>query len=119
MLKTTVKKKGASILEEFCQRTSLHGWNFCFREDRPVLHTIVWLGLIFFSWLVVGFLIYENALDFSRATVSYNLESPTVPLSEVFFPSIALCNMNSLRKSFILNPLKACCTWKLFLGYGY
>jgi hypothetical protein len=29
------------------------------------------------------------------------LESPTVPLDDVFFPSVVVCNMNSLRKSFI------------------
>jgi hypothetical protein len=29
------------------------------------------------------------------------LESPTVPLDDVFFPSVVVCNMNSARKSFI------------------
>jgi len=33
--------------------------------------------------------------------VSYNLESPTVALDDVFFPSVVICNMNVLRKSFI------------------
>lgn len=35
------------------------------------------------------------------STVSYNLESPTVALDDVFFPSVVVCNMNALRKSFI------------------
>jgi hypothetical protein len=29
------------------------------------------------------------------------LESATIPLDEVFFPSFVVCNMNTLRKSFI------------------
>ena len=33
--------------------------------------------------------------------MAYNLESPTVPLDEVFFPSMVVCNMNTLRRSFI------------------
>lgn len=33
--------------------------------------------------------------------MSYNLESPTVALDDVFFPSVVVCNMNQLRKSFI------------------
>jgi len=33
--------------------------------------------------------------------VSYNLQSPTVALDDVFFPSATVCSMNALRKSFI------------------
>ena len=40
-------------------------------------------------------------LEFLASTVSYNLESPTVALDDVFFPSVVVCNMNALRKSFI------------------
>lgn len=39
--------------------------------------------------------------EFTLSTVSYNLESPTVPLDDVYFPSVVICNMNSLRRSFI------------------
>ena len=39
--------------------------------------------------------------EFREATVRYSLESATVPLDEVFFPSVTLCNMNTLRSSFI------------------
>ena len=38
--------------------------------------------------------------------MAYNLESPTVPLDEVFFPSMVICNMNTLRRSFIEAILK-------------
>ena len=33
--------------------------------------------------------------------MSYRLDSATVPLNEVFFPSVVICNMNTLRRSFI------------------
>ena len=45
-------------------------------------------------------------LEFLGATVSYELESPTVSLEDVFFPSVVMCNMNILRKSFILSLMK-------------
>jgi hypothetical protein len=38
--------------------------------------------------------------------VSYNLQSPTVSLEEVFFPSVVVCNMNTLRSSFIYSLLE-------------
>ena len=44
--------------------------------------------------------------EFLEATVSYELESPTVSLEDVFFPSVVLCNMNILRQSFIMALMK-------------
>ena len=45
-------------------------------------------------------------LEFFEAKVSYQMESPTVSLENVFFPSVALCNMNVLRKTFVLSLIK-------------
>ena len=44
--------------------------------------------------------------DFLNATVSYELESPTVALDYVYFPSVTLCSMNNLRKSFIYSLME-------------
>ena len=35
----------------------------------------------------------------------YNIKSPTVDLSNVFFPSLVVCNLNILRRSFIISLL--------------
>ena len=39
--------------------------------------------------------------EFQNSSVKYSLESPTVSLDEVFFPSLTVCNMNLLRRSFV------------------
>jgi hypothetical protein len=44
--------------------------------------------------------------EFQVSTVAYNLVSPTVPLDEIFFPSVVVCNMNTLRKSFVFSMLR-------------
>ncbi len=44
--------------------------------------------------------------EFTEATVSFNLESPTVPLTEVYFPSMVVCNANVLRRSFTHSLLR-------------
>ena len=36
-----------------------------------------------------------------ESTVAYSLDKPSVSLDHVFFPSVTLCNMNTLRRSFI------------------
>ena len=35
----------------------------------------------------------------------YNIKSPTVNLDHVFFPSVVVCNMNIMRRSFIISLL--------------
>ena len=40
--------------------------------------------------------------DFQESSVAFNLFSPTVPLTEVIFPSLTICNMNTLRRSLVL-----------------
>ena len=44
--------------------------------------------------------------DFMESTVAYSLDKPTVSLEHVFFPSVTLCNMNALRKSFIVSLMR-------------
>ena len=44
-------------------------------------------------------------LEFSESTVVYNIKSPTVNLDHVFFPSVVVCNMNVMRRSFITSLL--------------
>ena len=95
-----------SALQEFCENTSLHGYTFLFHENKSGWHTLGWIIVILASFLVGGMMIGMNIMEFMRATVSFNLESPTTPLSEVFFPSIVVCNLNSMRKSFVHSLLR-------------
>ena len=47
----------------------------------------------------------HSLTDFVDSYVAYNLDSPTVSLEHVFFPSVTICNMNTLRRSFITSLL--------------
>ena len=90
-------------LKDFCERTSLHGWAFLpYRGFKP-LQNVFWLSAIITSIACASIIIFGHYIEFKNATVSYQIESPTVPLEQVFFPSITLCNMNKLRKSFIFS----------------
>ena len=46
-----------------------------------------------------GFFLSNNTSEFLNATVQTTLDG-SVPLSEVFFPSVVVCNINQIRKSF-------------------
>ncbi len=46
-----------------------------------------------------GFFLHNNTSEFLKSTVQTTLDG-SVPLSEVFFPSVVVCNINQIRKSF-------------------
>ena len=52
------------------------------------------------SFLLSGYFLHNNTVDFFRSTVITTLDTHTVPLSEIFFPSVVVCNINQIRKSF-------------------
>ena len=41
--------------------------------------------------------LYSNTIDFMNATVVTTVDTMTVPLSEVFFPSVVVCNINQVH----------------------
>ena len=85
---------------EFCNHTSLHGWRYL--ADSKISHpkNIFWFLILCISISGASFLIYHNTLTFRNATIITTVETMTAPLSEIFFPSITVCNINQARKSF-------------------
>ncbi len=85
----------------YCQWTSLHGFNFFGYPERSSTRTIFWLVVILVSTTLGLVVVGTNIKDFSSSTVSYDLDTPTLPLDGVLFPGMVLCNMNQMRSSFI------------------
>ena len=87
--------------KDFCEQTSLHGWNFLLFRNFKSRHVMFWTFIIIsaFTWCVV--MIYLNAKEFSEATVDFQTETLTKPLNDVHFPSIFISNKNMFRKSII------------------
>ena len=46
--------------------------------------------------------LYSNTIDFMNATVVTTVDTMTVPLSEVFFPSVVVCNINQVNIFLVL-----------------
>ncbi|XP_040569382.1 acid-sensing ion channel 4 [Lepeophtheirus salmonis] len=58
-----------------------------------------WTLIVSASVISGGFFLYNNTREFLNATVQTTLDG-SVSLSEVFFPSVVVCNINQIRKSF-------------------
>ena len=84
----------------FCKRTGLHGWQYLGESNSPVLKRCFWFVVIFSSIISAAVLIYYNTVVFQTSTVLVSVETMTAPLSQIYFPSVTVCNINQARKSF-------------------
>ncbi len=91
---------------KYCQWTSLHGFNFLVYPGQTWSQIIFWIAIVVTSLAGASFLVFNNVADFAASTVTYDLVTQTHPLSDVIFPSLAICNMNQLRSSFIWSLIK-------------
>lgn len=91
------------IMEDFsafCKRTSLHGLQYLGDAGTHPLKKIFWFAVIIISIISAAILIYFNTVVFRKSTVLVSVETMTAPLSEIYFPSVTVCNINQARKSF-------------------
>ena len=84
----------------FCKRTSLHGLQYLGDAGTHPLKKLFWFAVIIISIISAAILIYFNTVVFRKSTVLVSVETMTAPLSEIYFPSVTVCNINQARKSF-------------------
>ena len=69
------------------------------RSRLNAFRSAFWTLIVMLSVVSGGFFLSNNTSEFLNATVQTTLDG-SVPLSEVFFPSVVVCNINQIRKSF-------------------
>ena len=94
------------VFKDFCEQTSLHGWNFLAYSKFKCIHVAFWLSVIIGAFFVCMYCIYQSTAEFVEATVDFHTETLTEPLDKVYFPSIYICNKNVYRKSILMEVLK-------------
>ena len=60
---------------------------------------VFWTLIVSAALASAGLFLYRNTIDFMNATVVTTVDTMTVPLSEVFFPSVVVCNINQVMLS--------------------
>ena len=97
----TVRTQGVRIsmsgLQTYCEHTSLHGWYYIAKDSK--FWKIIWTFIVLASIIVASLFIYKAAEDFTKSTVVTTIQSTTVPLSEVYFPAVTVCNINQVSES--------------------
>ena len=91
-----------SNLKKYCEQTSLHGWNYIAQDKRE--WKLVWAFVVLASVAMASTFIYKAAEDFMNSTVVTTIHSTTVPLSEVYFPAVTVCNINQVSNYKLVHP---------------
>ena len=77
----------------------LHIFSRCPRSNFPGFKHIFWSVIVCVAMGCAAIFLYSNTIDFMNATVVTTVDTMTVPLSEVFFPSVVVCNINQVAVS--------------------
>ena len=59
---------------------------------------IFWAGIVCIAMGWAATFLYSNTIDFMNSTVVITVDTMTAPLTEVFFPSVVVCNINQVEQ---------------------
>ena len=85
----------------FCRQTSMHGWQFIGDRQFGFRQALFWIFVILGSMGALSFFWQEAISEYTASTVKVDIKDRSAPLDKAFFPSVMICNINPLRKSFI------------------
>ena len=92
---------GSKIFTLFCEQTSMHGWVFIGSHHASRGQRIIWFSILSTFLALAGYLMKENISAYTNSVTTIKTVDRTANLSDAFFPSVVICNINQLRKSFI------------------
>jgi len=100
-LSDTVSGTKCQILKEqgakYCEETTLHGFQYL--RTPGIVWKILWcIAVLTAVCTSVGFLASNWSEYLNAGTVTY-INTTTAPLSDVFFPSVTICNVNQVKMS--------------------
>ena len=76
--------------------TSLHGWQYIYTSTRTGWK-FLWIFMVLSSVIVAFCFVITQTTEFRKATVVTTVDTTTAPLSDVFFPSVTICNINQVQ----------------------
>ena len=85
---------GGISFRTYCESTSLHGWQYIYKGKSE--WRLFWGGMVLASVIVAFFFVFKQATEFTKATVVTTVDTTTAPLSDVYFPSVTICNINQV-----------------------
>ena len=100
-----VQEKGKILIQgvtTYCQQTSLHGWQYIVSE-QGFMPKMYWLIIVLMSLALSVIYLVDNTKAYLKSTTVTSIDSTTAPLRDILFPSVYICNVNQVTKSFLRN----------------
>ena len=79
----------------------MHGWTFIGSRSASFGQRIFWLFTLSTFMVLAGYLVKMNISAYDNSVTTIKIDDRTADLSDAYFPSVVICNINQLRKSFI------------------
>ena len=98
--KTNKKNVFIQSLKKYCQQSSLHGWQYLSSEEG-IIKKLIWFMVIIVHYALASYFVWNNCNQFTKAKPITTIESTTSSLDDIDFPTVTVCNLNTVRKSFL------------------
>ena len=79
----------------------MHGWHFVGDRQFGLGQTLFWILIILGSMGALSFFSNEAITEYTDSTIKVDIKDRSAPLDKAFFPSVVICNISPLRRSFI------------------
>ena len=83
-------------LYEYFNETTVHGFQYIV-TGRNWLERLFWASLIVCGFILSSMLFYQALLDWSRAPLQTTIEKVSMPIEELDYPAVTVCNPNELQ----------------------
>ena len=87
------------IFKDFCENTTLHGWNRLL--ESSTWKNLYWCTVITLSVTIGSFIGFKTIVQFGEDTVETKLTTNTAPISMASYPKLSICNSYLVRQSFL------------------
>ena len=84
----------------YCNQTSLHGWQYL-QTEPGLARKVVWALVVLGSVGLAAYFTIANVIEYRNSTVVTSINSTTSSLSDIYFPSIFICNVNQISRAFL------------------
>ncbi|XP_066582320.1 pickpocket protein 28-like [Prorops nasuta] len=88
-----------SLTKQYCMNSSLHGLRYVGDSSLTIGERFFWIISFTVAVLTASYYIWFLYQKWNDTPIIISLSPESVPLHEIPFPSVTICNMNNARKS--------------------
>ena len=81
-------------------QTSIHGWPYL-ASEAGLIRKGLWLATILVTSGVALYFMRQNIVEYLESDVVTLLNTTTASLSDIYFPTVTVCNINQVSQAFL------------------